>query len=333
ARAVAERILGQFRQPFRVDGSELHVTVSIGIGVAGPDDGVQELLVAADTALYTAKGAGKDRYRVFEPRQRAAARERSTLRNDLTSALERGEMEVFYQPIVKVATGAVAGLEALLRWRHPRRGLLLPAEFLSLAEESGLIVPVGRWVLREACGQTARWRSAHVPLSHLRVSVNLSGRQLQDPELAEVVATTLGDTGLPADALTLEVSERIVADLDAMLDTVCRLRSLGATVAIDDFGAFGSSLRFLRRFPPGELKLDRTLVAGLDGSAEAGAMVGAVIDLGHALHLQAVAEGVEQPGQLEQLAGLGCDLAQGLHWVGPRPAADVERWLTSATNP
>ena len=333
ARAVAERILEQLRQPFPALGSLVTVSTSVGIGVAGPGDGVEELLVAADTALYAAKGAGKDRFRVFEPRLRAALRERSTLRSDLASALDRGEMEVFYQPIVALSDGTVVAMEALLRWQHPRRGLLLPAEFLSLAEESGLIVALGRWALGQACAQAAGWRSTHAGLAQLRVSVNLSERQLQDPELPDHVAAAMNDAELPAGALTLELSERAVADPDAVLATVDRLTGLGARVALDDFGAFSSSLPFLRRFPPGELKLDRSLVAGLDGTSGATEMVGALIDLGHALRLDTVAEGVERPDQLAQLSGLGCDLAQGLYWAGPGRAEEVERWLATREEP
>ena len=329
---VAERVLQSLRTPFTVLGTQVDSSVSIGVAVAGPNGATEGLLSTADAAVYAAKSAGKNRYAVYDSTMVAAVEDRTRTRRELASAVDRNELVVHYQPIVSVASGAVAGVEALVRWRHRRRGLLTPTEFLPLADESGLAIPIGTWVLGEACRQVGQWRALHPSLARLRVSVNLSGGQLQSRNLVNDVQDALRSADLAPASLTLEVSERLVDGPDAVLDRLTSLRNLGVRLAVDDFGAFSSSLGSLRWFTAGELKVDRSVVADLAGSA---AMAGAAITLGHALGLEAVAEGVETPAQVEVLTRLGCDLAQGYYWMGPAPAAEVEGWLvaTAAAHP
>ena len=324
--AVAERILGSLHSPFSILGTPVESSVSIGIAVAAAGEEADGLLSAADAALYAAKAAGKNGYVVFDSAMVASVENRTNDRRDLASAIGRGELVLHYQPIVELATGAVAGVEALVRWRHRHRGLLLPTEFLPLADESGLAVPIGTWVMGEACRQVARWREAHPHLAGLRLGVNLSGGQLQSCDLVADVDHALDAAGLEPGCLSLEVSERLVDGPDALLERLGQLHHLGVHLAIDDFGAFSSSLSALRRFAPGQLKIDRSVVAGLPCDT---AMAGAAIDLGHALGLDAVAEGVETPAQAEALARLGCDLAQGHHWRGAAAAEELEPWLVA----
>ncbi|HET7488120.1 MAG TPA: EAL domain-containing protein [Acidimicrobiales bacterium] len=324
--AVAERVLDQLRTAFSILGNELEVGVSVGIAVADDHEAMDRLLAAADTALYVAKEAGKNRYAVFDASMLAAARERSSARRDLRSAIEGEQLVVHYQPVIDLTTGGVVEVEALVRWRHPERGMLPPTDFLPLADESGLAVAIGGWVLRQACAQAAAWRASHPRLGDLRVSVNLSGRQLQSSQLVDDVTAALRAARLAPECLTLEVSERLVDGPGPVLATVSALRDLGVRLAIDDFGAFSSSVRLLGRFTPGELKVDRSIVARL-GAGDDAAVVAAAIDLGHALHLDTVAEGVETHDQLEALTGLGCDLGQGHYWKGPVPAEELGPWL------
>ena len=323
---VAERILASLRSPFTILDAQVQSSVSIGIAVAAAGEEADGLLSTADAALYRAKAAGKNRYALFDSAMVAAAEDRTSARRDLASAIERDELVLHYQPIVELATGAVVGIEALVRWRHRQRGLLAPTEFLPLADESGLAVPIGTWVLGEACRQVARWRAAHPHLAGLRLGVNLSGGQLQSADLLDDVRHALESAGLEPASLTLEVSERLVDGPEAVLDRLGQLHGLGVGLAIDDFGGFSSSLSALRRFAPGQLKVDRSVVASLGGDA---AMVAGAIDLGHALDLDAVAEGVETGAQAEALARLGCDLAQGQHWRGATAPEELEPWLVA----
>jgi EAL domain-containing protein (putative c-di-GMP-specific phosphodiesterase class I) len=294
------------------------------------DASVDELLANADAAMYVAKTRGKDHYENFEPGMRTAAVERSGLRTDLAWALERGELELHYQPVVDVTHGGVAGFEALLRWRHPQRDLLAPGEFIGLAEESGLIVPIGAWVLHTACVQARAWQTQNdgVPLT---MAVNVSARQLQHPNLVGLVGDALAASGLDPSALVLEITESAtVADTEATITRLRDLKDLGVGLAIDDFGTGYSSLSYLRRFPVDLIKIDRSFVAGMVHSREDAAIVSHVIGLAHAFGLKVVAEGVETVHQLEELTRLGCDLAQGYNWRRPEPAAAVESWLAAA---
>ena len=322
AERVAGRIVAELGRPLPVLDRDVHVRASVGIAVAvATEASVDELLANADAAMYVAKTRGKDHYEVFEPGMRTAAVERSGLRTDLAWALERGELELHYQPVVNVTQGGVAGFEALLRWRHPRRGLLAPGEFIGLAEESGLIVPIGAWVLRRACAQARAWQEAN-DTPHLAMAVNVSARQLQHPNLVGMVGDALTESGLDPSALVLEITESAtVADTEATITRLRQLKDLGVSLAIDDFGTGYSSLRYLRRFPVDHLKIDRSFVAGMVHSPEDAAIVSHVFGLAHAFGLKVVAEGVETVHQLEELTRLGCDLAQGLQLAPPRARA------------
>jgi EAL domain-containing protein (putative c-di-GMP-specific phosphodiesterase class I)/CheY-like chemotaxis protein len=256
---------------------------------------------------------------------RAVAVERSGLRTDLEWALSRDELVIHYQPVVDIPTGVMRGFEALLRWHHPKRGLLAPGEFIELAEESGLIVPIGSWVLRRACDQAVRWRQRTG--RDLTMAVNVSARQLQDAGLVGEIGAALHDAGLDPAALVLEITESAtVADTEGVIARLEELKSLGVGLAIDDFGTGYSSLSYLRRFPVDQLKIDRSFVAGLAVNGEDRAIAASVIGLAHALRIHVVAEGVETVEQLELLSELRCDLAQGFNWLRPAPPGELDRW-------
>gem|GEM_PF-330667 len=332
AEAVAGRIIAALVRPFRILDQEVYARASLGLALGHGPESIDSLLSGADTAMYVAKTRGKSRYAMFESKMREVAVERSGLRSDLEWALERGELELHYQPVIDVRSGAVRGFEALLRWNHPRRGLLSPGEFIDLAEQSGLIAPIGGWVLRHACQQAARWRRAH--LRDLTIAVNVSARQLQDPGLVSEIATALGESGLDPAALVLEITESAtVENTEGVITRLQELKGLGVGLAIDDFGTGYSSLSYLRRFPVDQLKIDRSFVAGVATSAEDRAIVASVINLGHALGISVVAEGVETMDQLEKLCEMGCDLAQGFNWPRPAGGDEVDRWLTLLDGP
>ncbi|MDQ6797634.1 MAG: EAL domain-containing protein [Actinomycetota bacterium] len=331
AERVARRILERLAEPFAVLDRDVQMRASVGVAVvASVDDetgSVDDLLGNADAAMYVAKTKGKNRFEVFEAGMRTAAVERSGLRTDLGWALERGQLEVHYQPVIDIASGVVVGFEALLRWLHPRRGLLLPGEFIDLAEESGLIVPIGAWVLAEACRQARSWVDAHDG-ARLTMAVNVSARQLHDAGLAATVAAALTASGIDPATLVLEITESVtVAETDVTISRLRDLKDLGVGLAIDDFGTGYSSLRYLRRFPVDLLKIDRSFVSGVGRNPEDSAIVSSVIGLAHSFGLGVVAEGVETAGQLEELTRFGCDYAQGYHWRRPAAAAEVESWL------
>ncbi|HYT38298.1 MAG TPA: EAL domain-containing protein, partial [Acidimicrobiia bacterium] len=331
AEVIAGRIIAALLPPFLILDEEVHARASIGLALADGTETVDDLLGGADTAMYVAKSRGKSRYEVFESRMRDVAVERSGLRTDLEWALQREELAIHYQPLVVVATGAVRGFEALLRWEHPKRGLLAPREFIDLAEESGLIVSIGSWVLRRACGQAEAWRRALG--RDFTMSVNVSARQLQDPGLVGEIATALQESGLDPGALVLEITESAtVEDTEGIITRLGELKALGVGLAIDDFGTGYSSLSYLRRFPVDKLKIDRSFVAGVATNAEDRAITASVIDLGHALGIRVVAEGVETMDQLENLAEMGCDLAQGYNWLRPADGDQVSDWLGIRTD-
>jgi diguanylate cyclase (GGDEF)-like protein/PAS domain S-box-containing protein len=325
AERIAERIIAGLLPPFRILDEEVHARASIGVAMADGLETTDDLLSGADTAMYVAKARGKSRYEFFEPRMRAVAVERSGLRTDLEWALQREELVVHYQPVVDVPTGVVQGFEALVRWQHPRRGLLGPGEFIDLAEESGLIVPIGAWVLRQACEQAVRWRRRTG--RDLAMAVNVSARQLQHPGLVLEIGTALEAAGLEPGALVLEITESAtVADTEGVLARLEELKALGVGLAIDDFGTGYSSLSYLRRFPVDQLKIDRSFVAGVAANGEDRAIAASVIGLAHALGIHVVAEGVETVKQLEWLSELRCDLAQGFNWLRPAPPDEIDRW-------
>ncbi len=313
---VAQKVIEQLSQPVTVEERELVVTCSIGIAVY-PDDGrdAETLIRSADAAMYHAKERGRANYQFFTEQMNQAASRRLQLENDLRRAVGKGELRVHYQPIIDAASGRIAAHEALARWQHPKRGLVLPAEFIQLAEETGIILKIGEWVLAEAC----RWSTFIGAERDLQIAVNLSARQFNDPQLPRMVARALKETGLPPRLLELEITESTaMQQTDATLRTLKKLKQLGVSIAIDDFGTGYSSLSYLRRFPVDKVKIDRSFVAEVPGNRDQGAIVSAIIALAHALQIRVVAEGVETDAQRAFLKSCGCDFIQG-YLVG-RPA-------------
>jgi len=328
--SVADRLTGELQQPFTVEGRDVVITVSIGIAMSTakrmtPED----ILRDADLAMYHAKGKGKARYEIFDKSMNAPAQERMDLELDLRNAVARGEFVLHYQPILELPTGRIVEMEALVRWKHPRRGLLFPGDFIGLSEETGLIVPLGRWVLHEACRQTRQWQLATPGLS-LAISVNLSARQLQQPGLVEEIAAALRDTRLDPSALRLEITETVVMhDAPATLAKLEALKALGVQLAIDDFGTGYSSLGYLKRFPVDTLKIDRSFVKGIGQNVEDSAIVRAVITVAKSLGLAVTAEGIESADQLEHLRSLGCDHGQGYYFAKPMSSDRVPGLLVT----
>jgi diguanylate cyclase (GGDEF)-like protein len=326
--APAERILAAFSVPFQVAGNELFIGGSIGIamGAAGektPD----ELLRNADFAMYQAKSMGKGRYAMFEARMRDAAVERGELAALLRRALDRDELVLHYQPIIDLRSGEVRGLEALVRWQQPQRGLLMPGSFIDIAEETGLIVPIGRWVLREACRQAKAWQERFPSDPPLSISVNLSARQFSDPRLVSDIAAAVRDSGIPATSLVLEITESLlVRETDGTISKLRAIRAMGVRLAIDDFGTGYSSLSYLQRFPLDILKIDRAFVEAV-GDAEGSALVRSIVDIGRSLRLSTVAEGIERPEQPAQLLALQCDMGQGYLMNRPQEAVAIDAFL------
>jgi diguanylate cyclase (GGDEF)-like protein len=314
---IAKRVLAAIRRPIEVDADELFTTASMGIAVweaSRPADGAataEALVRDADTAMYRAKARGRDRYEIFDEDLRTQATARFHLETFLRRAVELGELEVHYQPEIDLHTGLLAGAEALVRWRHPVEGLLEAKTFIDLAEESGLILDLGSWVLKEACRQVGEWkRTDGRELGTLRV--NLSPRQIAHPDLLDTVVQALEIGGLEPSSLCLEITETaLMSDAAASLSVLSALRSLGVELAIDDFGTGYSSLSYLKRFPVTVLKIDRSFVDGLGNDPDDTAIAGAIVSLGRSLGLSLVAEGVETPRHLHELRLLGCDRAQG----------------------
>jgi diguanylate cyclase (GGDEF)-like protein len=321
---AAERALARLAPPVRVNGRSLIVSASIGAAIANKGrPGGEELLRNADVAMYAAKAQGKGRWAQFEPGMNVAVAERLELRADLVDALTAGnQMELYYQPVVDLETRKVSVVEALLRWHHPKRGMVPPLEFLPLAEECGLIVPLGRWVLRQALTQVAAWRRESPVLADLAVSVNVSGRQLEDPGFASEVRDALTASGLDdPSALILEITETtLMREAEETITRLSELKALGTRLAIDDFGTGYSSLGYLQHFPVDLLKIDRSFVAGLAGGPRQAALAEAVVKIGASLELQTVAEGVEMEEQVGQLRALACGYGQGFLFAEPLPA-------------
>jgi len=325
---LAKRLLRVLAQP--VDLGEREVGLGCSIGIAYPSAASSEsALRDADIAMYAAKARGKGCFAVFEPPMRAAVLERAGLVEDLRVALADNEFALRYHPVIDTRTHAIVGLEALLRWNHPTRGELSPLLFVPLAEESGLIVEMGEWVLREACNQLRDWHRDLPEQRRLTVSVNLSALQLHVPDLLERVRTVLEDTGLAPRRLVLELTESVlVENVEDAVQVLERLRALGVRLAMDDFGAGYSSLRYLKELPFDFVKLDRGLIDGIDRDPSALALADAVLAFLHRLGLRVVAEGIETPGQLAALQQLGCDLAQGYLVARPLLAEEVLPLLT-----
>jgi diguanylate cyclase (GGDEF)-like protein/PAS domain S-box-containing protein len=330
ATAAADRVLRGLAAPFEVRGREVFVRASIGIAISGgAEANLDDLIRNADTAMYAAKAAGKGRYEIFQPIMHTRALLQFEVQADLQRALDRGEFAVHYQPIVDIATGAAIGMEALVRWQHPTRGLLPPIEFIGVAEESGLIVPLGGWVLTEACRQTASWLAEYPEASGLTVSVNLSTRQLLEPDLVLQVREILEETGLDPSALVLEITEgSLMQDVGATAVKLHALKELGIRLAIDDFGTGSSSLAYLQQFPIDLLKIDKSFVDRVTAmESEGPALVRAIIELAQTFHLQTVAEGIEESEQLDELRLAGCLSGQGYLFARPLPSEEMEAYF------
>jgi diguanylate cyclase (GGDEF)-like protein/PAS domain S-box-containing protein len=326
--AVATRITSALRAPFALQGAEAFVSASVGIARAGAGTGAEELLRNADAAMYSAKSRGKGQFVMFEAAMHAAVLARLELEADLRRAVAGDEFRLHYQPIVELATGAVVGAEALVRWAHPERGLVPPALFVPFAEETGLIVPIGQWVLGEACRQGAAWQREAPAGTSIHITVNLSGRQLHEASLVEDVRQALAISGLAPRALVLEVTESVMMQhTDLTLARLHELRALGVQLAIDDFGTGYSSLSYLQSFPIDTLKIDKTFVDPVGRGGDDPVLARAIVALGGALQLKTVAEGIEHAEQAAELARLGCLLGQGYHWAPPLPAAEFSARL------
>jgi diguanylate cyclase (GGDEF)-like protein/PAS domain S-box-containing protein len=322
AHVVARRVVEALKTPIRMGADDISVRASIGIALGQPpDDGPDDLLRNADLAMYMAKHNGKGRFEMFRPAMHEEAVRRLETAADLRRGIENGQLEVFYQPIVSVHTATAIGAEALVRWHHPSRGLVNPVDFIPVAESTGLIVPLGKWVLTEACREAQSWRRSGLTDEAFYISVNLSARQLQDPALLDDVAAALQDSGLPAGAVVLEVTESaVMQDLDVAVARLQALKDLGLRLAVDDFGTGYSSLSYLRNLPVDLVKIDKSFVDRITLDPEGAAMVRTVIDLSSTLGLTSIAEGVEHDDQLALLDELGCDNVQGYLFAKPMPS-------------
>ena len=320
---VAERILETLRSPLTIDQHELFVGTSIGIvhSTSGRE-GSDELLHQADLAMYRAKASGRPAYRLFDASMKADALNRQELERDLRLAVERAELRLFYQPKVRLDSGRIVGMEALVRWQHPQRGLILPSEFMLAAEETGLIAPIGAWVLREAACHAQAWRP-HAPGDPpLAMSANVSTRQFHDPRLVETVSETLRSSGIEPTRLILEITEDVaMADPETTLDTLRELKTLGVRTAIDDFGNGRSSLRYLKQFPIDMLKIGRSFINGLGYDPGDTAIIRSILDLAGHLRRGVTAEGIETTEQFFMLRDLGCEEGQGYYFARPLNAA------------
>lgn len=326
--AIAEEILQQMRVTETINGYEIIVTASIGLAFnTGGINSTTDMLRYADAAMYQAKRDGKGRYHIFDGRNGISLLERFELEQELRRALEQREFRVYYQPIISLASHQVIGMEALIRWEHPRLGMIAPAQFIHTAEETGLIVPIGMWVLEEACRQVQQWQRERAG-APLELSVNLSAKQLQQADLVPQIAHILHKTKLNPQSLKLEITESVAMnDAEGTLARLHELKSLGVKLAIDDFGTGYSSLSYLKRFPVDTLKIDRSFVAGLGQNAEDTAIVQAVVTMAHTVGLTVTAEGVESTEITTHLQGLGCDLAQGYHFAKPLSSSGLTAML------
>ncbi len=323
AGTVAQELLDAIAPPYQVKGNELHTSASIGIAIF-PDDGEDgdTLLKNSDTAMYHAKEAGRTNYQFFTPEMNQLAAERQSLGTCLRHALERSELLLHFQPMVDMAGGKLVGLEVLLRWQHPEQGLIPPLKFIPLAEETGLIVPIGEWVLKSACLQLKAWQDQGYDLPLL--AINLSARQFRQKTLAETIARILDETGVEARFVELEITESILMDnTDEAAETLRKLNDMGLEISIDDFGTGYSSLSYLKRFPIDKLKIDRSFVQDIATDPDDAAIVTAIIALAHSLQMKVIAEGVEEAAQLAFLSRQGCDQYQGYYFSKPLPAAEV----------
>jgi diguanylate cyclase (GGDEF)-like protein/PAS domain S-box-containing protein len=330
--AIADRVATAFSHPFSIDGVEHFVTASIGVAVTRASDrhsvNAELLIRDADAAMYRAKEGGRARCELFDAEMRAGATRRLELERELRHALDRNELALYYQPVVNLKNGEITGLEALVRWRHPERGMLDPGEFVSIAEDSGLIEPIGRWVLEHACLQALQWHQQRPDSRPFDVAVNLSARQVAHRDLPSTVEEIIARTGLDPVNLRLEITESVLVDESATaVSSLKALNEIGVRLVLDDFGTGYSSLAYLNRFPFHALKIDRSFVDGLGIEQERTAIVEAIVGMARALSLEFIAEGVESEVQLAELRRLGCDYAQGHLFHTALPEAEVSRLL------
>jgi diguanylate cyclase (GGDEF)-like protein/PAS domain S-box-containing protein len=330
---AAERVVEGLKSPFVLDGKDVLMRASLGIAIVEADapQGTEEVLRNADVAMYMAKADGKGRYQIFEPTMHNSVLKRLELRADLLRAVENREFVLYFQPIYEMATGDLAGVEALIRWQHPERGLVPPDHFIPLAEETGLIVPIGKWALEEACRQALTLqRALPRPARPLTMAVNLSAKQLQEPELVHDLAEILRETGLRPDSLHVEITESVMmADTEFSVARLKELKMLGVRLAVDDFGTGYSSLNYIRRFPIDVLKIDKSFIDGITDEGEVSALTEAILQLSKILRLHAVAEGIETREQLDRLLELDCELGQGYLFARPLEPAAIETLVAS----
>ncbi|MBX9909198.1 MAG: EAL domain-containing protein [Beijerinckiaceae bacterium] len=325
ATSLAGRLIATLSEPFTLDGNAVHIGASIGVAVSGAEgETCEELMKAADMALYRAKSAGRGVWRVFDPAMDACVQARRLLEVDLRNALSEGELALFYQPLVDMKTERITGFEALMRWRHPVRGYVSPADFIPIAEDLGLIVPLGEWALREACMEAVKWPP------NVKIAVNLSPIQFQRGSLVPAVVSALAASGLAPHRLELEITESVLLDKSATnLDTLKALRQLGVRIAMDDFGTGYSSLSYLRSFPFDKIKIDQSFISDLGNGVESQAIVDAITGLGVSFGITTTAEGVETQAQFDLLSGNGCNEVQGRLFSMPVPAEEVASLLTA----
>jgi EAL domain-containing protein (putative c-di-GMP-specific phosphodiesterase class I) len=326
---LARRLVAAFEPPFTLSTGEHFAKASVGVAIAaGTGNTPAGLIRDADAALYEAKGRGRASFEVFDRAMRARTVERLAVENDLRRALERDELCVAYQPIIRLRDGSVVGAEALLRWRHPRRGVIAPAEFIPVAEDSGMIEPIGRWVLEQACAQAGEWQRSHPDSRTLGISVNLSVRQFMHGDFEAVVASALADAALAPPSLSLEITESVLLrEPEAVSETLRRVARLGVRFVLDDFGTGYSSLAYLAGLPIDGLKIDRSFVRSLFRNERTTAITSAIVRMAQALSIEVIAEGVEDERQLEALRTLGCQLAQGFYFHRPLSAGDFSALL------
>jgi diguanylate cyclase (GGDEF)-like protein len=324
---LVERLTAAMARPFNLGGNEVTVNASIGIATAQGDESADDLLRNADMAMYTAKRHGKGRCETYQAHMYSDVKHRVEMETALRSAVEREELSLVYQPIFSLRTGKMEGVEALLRWEHPQYGALLPQHFIPLAEETGLIVKVGRWVLREACRQVQVWRTVY-PEAPLSVAVNISGRQLNELDIVAETRQALADTGVDPSAVCLEITESVLMqETGSVLERLQELKALGVRLAIDDFGTGYSSLSYLQRFPIDIIKIAKPFVEDVGSGLEKSALARAIIGLGETLKLRTIAEGVEGAQQCSALIELGCDAGQGYYFAAPLHPAGIGTML------
>jgi diguanylate cyclase (GGDEF)-like protein len=326
ARDLARRLIEAIERPLHLDGEDRRLSASLGIAMAGPTSTPEGLLHDADAAMYEAKQRGKARFEVFDDEMRSSLHARLDLEARLERAIERNEFRLVVQPIVDLASGDCVAAEALLRWQDPELGLVTPDAFIGLAEDTGLIIPIGEWALAEACRTVARWDDARLLPDGFTMAVNLSARQVGQSDLVDRVRRVIEQSGPTASRLCLEITESVLME-ESSVEAMSALKALGVRLSIDDFGTGYSSLGYLKRFPVDSVKVDRSFVDGLGIEGEDSAIVAAVVSLGHALGLSIVAEGVETSGQLDALLALGCDRAQGYWFSGPREPTEFAALL------